>query len=287
MDKMPNPVPETKMPDPVETNFTDVEQKSIADLIAKADAGDKEAVEILRKMRADVVKSVEPKFEIETPVGLRDEDAQVVVMKVVDPKVEAMKPVVDALCTSILETAEKMMGLDEGNADKTVAVIGKVVDAVPEKLVMGVDQATEPDKTAVTVVSEGKVFNFPIQSGGLPEKTLVEKVLDVIVDMAPAGLKEAVADALGMQPELPAQPIALQVDNVAEVAVIPEAPPRVVVPPTIPIRIQKRVARDGTEVYRVHREGDPFYFWTTVYARASAFATSLFHPGCYYVEVTS
>ena len=251
--KMPNPVPDTVMPDPVPT--------------------------------------VEPKFE--TPVGFRDENAQDVVMKVVDPVPET------------------------------------------EKLVMGVDLAKEPDKTTVTGVSGGKIFNFPIpsqkadeimvalpeaepgespqevlqgldgaiakaidispdlltvtppmQTGGLPEKTVVEKVLDVIVDMAPAGLKEAVADALGVvtQPELPQQPIALQVDNVAEVVVIPEAPPRVVVPPTIPIRIQKRVARDGTEIYRVHREGDPFYFWTAVYTRASAFAKSLFHPGCYYED---
>jgi len=202
MDTKSNPVEAAKMPDPVEVNFSEVEQKSIGELLAKADAGDIEAAETLRKMRAEVKIPDPVDLPIEVPPGFRDEDAQAVVPKVVEVPVEP---------------------------------------------------TPEPHTFMARV------------------ETALSKVMGILTS-APK------------QPELPQQPIALQVEHVAETAVIPEAPPRVVEKPTVPIRIQKRIARNGTEVYRVHREGDPFYFWTTVYARASSFAHSLYRPDCYFVE---
>jgi len=183
MDTKSNPVEAAKMPDPVEVNFSEVEQKSIGELLAKADAGDIEAAETLRKMRAEV----------------------------------------------------------------------KIPDPVDLPIEVPVEPTPEPQTFMARV------------------ETALSKAMGILTS-APK------------QPELPQQPIALQVEHVAETAVIPEAPPRVVEKPAVPIRIQKRIARNGTEVYRVHREGDPFYFWTTVYARASSFAHSLYRPDCYFVE---
>lgn len=44
------------------------------------------------------------------------------------------------------------------------------------------------------------------------------------------------------------------------------------------IWLNKRTAKDGTQIWRVHREGG-FYHWVTDYSQASSVAASLYIPG--------
>lgn len=76
-------------------------------------------------------------------------------------------------------------------------------------------------------------------------------------------------------------PVFLQVEKVAEVANLSGLPetPKPQESDGFLITIQKRQTKDGIEIWRVHRQNNPFYHWIMDYSQASARATSLFVEG--------
>jgi len=90
-----------------------------------------------------------------------------------------------------------------------------------------------------------------------------------------------IADLLANCPVLP---VFFQTEKVAEKADVPVQEPRPPVKDPLVIRIQRRHAKDGTELFRVHRQCDRFWHWVPTYAQASAIATNLFHYGCIYED---
>lgn len=76
-------------------------------------------------------------------------------------------------------------------------------------------------------------------------------------------------------------PVFLQVEKVAEVANLSGLPesPKPQVADGFLITIQKRQAKDGVEIWRVHRQNNLFYHWIKDYSQASAVAASLFVNG--------
>ena len=181
----------TQMPDPVDpmtVDFKDVEQKSLADLVSRADAGDEEAKEIV----------------------IPDTEAKAVVLDVV-------------------QTPE----------NKQPGLLRKIGEAI------GLVKPEEPQQPELPVQPLPHHGPYFLQTGK-------------VVAEVPAEVQTAIAVAEAQHREQ----VRLQIKCLATV------------------RIQKREAHDGTEVFRVHRDGDRFWHWCPNYADAKRIAESLFTADC-------